>query len=77
MHKKVVAFIPQCTPLAELHVEAEGLRAEDRAAILEELDGYTIIAEDVTSLKACKSAKFDLLKDELDALKRKGWRWSD
>jgi hypothetical protein len=77
MNKKVVAFIPQCTPLAELHVEVEGLHAGDRAVILEELEGFTIIAEDVKTLKACKSAKFELLKEELDELMKKGWRWSD
>jgi hypothetical protein len=77
MNKKVVAFIPQCTPLAELHVEVEGLHAGDRALILEELEGYTIIAEDAKTLKACKSAKFDLLKEELDVLLKKGWKWSD
>jgi hypothetical protein len=77
MKKKVVAFIPQCTPLAELHVEVEGLHAGDRALILEELEGFTIIAEDAKTLKACKSAKFDLLKEELDELLKKGWRWSD
>jgi hypothetical protein len=77
MNKKVVAFIPQCTPLAELHVEVEGLHAGDRALILEELEGYTIIAEDAKALKACKSAKFELLKEELDELLKKGWKWSD
>ena len=77
MKKKVVAFIPQCTPLAELHVEVAGLHAEDRAVILKELEGFTIIADDATTLKACKSAKFDLLKEELDELLKKGWKWSD
>lgn len=77
MNKKVVAFIPQCTPLAELHVEVEGLHAEDRALILEELAGFTIIAEDAKTLKACKSAKFDLLKEELNGLMKKGWKWRE
>ncbi|MGC9443838.1 MAG: hypothetical protein ACP5E9_02725 [Candidatus Methanospirareceae archaeon] len=77
MNKKVVAFIQQCTPLAELHVEVVGLHAEDRAVILEELEGFTIITDDAKTLQACKSAKFDLLKEELDELLKKGWEWSD
>jgi len=58
-------------------VEVEGLHTGDRALILEELAGFTIIAEDAKTLQACKSAKFDLLKEELEELLKKGWKWRD
>jgi hypothetical protein len=65
MKKRIIAFIPLCTPLAELHVEAEDLAPEEFTTTLEELEGYTIISSDATRIKACKSAKFEALKAEL------------
>lgn len=77
MKKRIIAFIPLCTPLAELHVEAEDLAPEEFTKTLEELEGYTIISSDVKTIKACKSDKFDVLKAELTELVAKGWVWSD
>jgi hypothetical protein len=76
MKKRIIAFIPLCTPLAEVHVEAQNLAPEDLTKILEELEGYTIIYSDAKTIKACKADKFDVLKMEISELLRKGWVWS-
>jgi hypothetical protein len=77
MKKNIVAFIPLCAPLAELHVEVLNIAQEDRTKILEELEGYTIISEDAKAIKACKTDKFEVLKADLSELQKKGWVWSD
>ena len=77
MKKKIIAFIPTCAPLAELHIEVLDLAQEDRTQILAELEGFTIIAENAQTIKAYKTGKFDLLKADLNELLKEGWVWSD
>ena len=76
MKKRIISFIPLCTPLAGVHVGAQDLAPEEFTTILEELEGYTIISSDATTLTAYKSDKFDILKAELSELLRKGWVWN-
>jgi hypothetical protein len=71
--KKIKALILLCTPFAELHVEVVDLAKEDRERILTELEGFTIISEDSRMMRAYKSGRFDVLKDDLSALLKKGW----
>ena len=77
MKKKIIAFIPACAPLAELHVEVVDIAQEGRTKILAELEGFTIIAENAQTIKAYKTGKFEILKAELNELLKKGWVWSD
>ena len=71
--KKIKALMQLCTPFAELHVEVVNLAQEDRTKIWNELEGFTIISADSRILRAYKTGRFEVLKDDLSELLRTGW----
>jgi len=74
MKKNILVLRQQCA-VAQLFVEAVDIAQEDRTRILEELRGYTIISQDAKTIWAYKTDRFDVLKDELSELMKKGWVW--
>lgn len=71
--KKIKALMQLCTPFAELHVEVVDIAQEDRTKLQNELEGFTIISEGSRILRAYKTGRFEVLKDDLSELLRNGW----
>lgn len=74
MKKRILLFRQQCA-IAQVFLEAVDLAQEDRTKILEELKGYTIMPSDAKTISAYKTDRFEVLKEELSELMKKGWAW--
>jgi hypothetical protein len=74
MKKRILLFRQQCA-IAQLFLEAADVTQEDRRKVLEELEGYTIMPSDAKTISAYKTDKFEILKEEVNALLKDGWVW--